>query len=69
MDELESHSTLAQITNVRIERHEYVLPSVVMKKVDAVSVSSMEAFPMVGLALQLEVPTATDSIPGLLARR
>jgi hypothetical protein len=36
------------------------LPSVAKKKVIAVavSVSSMEAFPMVGLALQLEVPTA-----------
>jgi hypothetical protein len=33
------------------------LPSVAKKKVIAVSVSSMEAFPMVGLTLQLEVPT------------
>jgi DUF1365 family protein len=51
MDELENRSTLAQITNIRIERHEYVLPSVAKKKVVAVSVSSMEAFPMVGLDL------------------
>jgi hypothetical protein len=29
----------------------------------AVSVSSMEAFPMAGLALQLEVPTMAASIP------
>jgi hypothetical protein len=36
----------------------------VKKKVDAASVSSMEAFPMVGLALQVEVPTAVASIPG-----
>jgi hypothetical protein len=36
------------------------LPSVVKKKViaAAVSVSSTEAFPMAGLALQLEVPMA-----------
>jgi ribosomal protein S12 methylthiotransferase accessory factor YcaO len=36
------------------------LPSVVKKKVIAVavSVSSTEAFPMAGLALQLEVPMA-----------
>jgi hypothetical protein len=35
------------------------LPSVVKKKVAAAvtSVSSMEAFPTTGLALQLEVPT------------
>jgi hypothetical protein len=35
-------------------------PSVAKKKVTAAaaSVSSTEAFPMVGLALQLEVPTA-----------
>jgi hypothetical protein len=33
------------------------LPSVAKNKVIAVSVSSMEAFPMVGLTLQLEVPT------------
>jgi hypothetical protein len=36
---------------------------VAKKKVVAVSVSSMEAFPTVGLALQLEVPTAVASIP------
>jgi hypothetical protein len=35
------------------------------KKVAATSVSSTEAFPMAGLALQLEVPTVTASIPGL----
>jgi hypothetical protein len=43
------------------------LPSVVKKKVIAAtaSVSSMEAFPTAGLALQLEVPTvAAASIPG-----
>jgi hypothetical protein len=42
------------------------LPSVEKKKVAAVaaSVSSMEAFPMAGLALQLEVPIAVAaSIP------
>jgi hypothetical protein len=33
-------------------------PSVVKKKVIAASVSSTEAFPTAGLALQLEVPTA-----------
>jgi hypothetical protein len=44
------------------------LPSVVKKKVivAAASVSSTEAFPMTGLALQLEVPTTamTASILG-----
>jgi hypothetical protein len=37
---------------------------VVKKKVDAAvaSMSSMEAFPTAGLALQLEVPTAVASI-------
>jgi hypothetical protein len=43
------------------------LPSVAKKKVvvAATSVSSMEAFPMTGLALQLEMPTtAAASIPG-----
>jgi hypothetical protein len=44
-----------------------VLPSVVKKKVDAtaMSVSSKEAFPTAGLALQLEVPTAASNISGL----
>jgi hypothetical protein len=37
---------------------------VVKKKVDAASVSSMEVFPMAGLVLQVEVPTAVASIPG-----
>jgi hypothetical protein len=64
MDELANHSTLAHITNVTIERHEYVLPSVVKKKVTAASVSSKEAFPTVGLALQLEVPMVASSIAG-----
>jgi hypothetical protein len=43
-----------------------VLPWVVKKKVAtaAVSVSSMEAFPIAGLALQLEVPMVVASIPG-----
>jgi hypothetical protein len=42
-----------------------ILPSVAKKKVDAttLSVSSMEAFPMARLALQLEVPTAAATIP------
>jgi hypothetical protein len=42
------------------------LSSVVKKKVvaAAVSVSSTEAFPTAGLALQLEVPTMAASIPG-----
>jgi hypothetical protein len=40
------------------------LPSVVKKKVVAVSWSSTEAFPTAGLALQLVVPTAAaTSIP------
>jgi hypothetical protein len=64
MDELESRSILTQIMNVRIERHKYVLSSVA-KKVFTASVSSTEAFPMVGLALQLEVPTTVASIPDL----
>jgi hypothetical protein len=38
---------------------------VAKKKVVAASVSSTEAFPMAGLALQLEVPTMAASIPGL----
>jgi hypothetical protein len=33
------------------------------KKVVATSVSSTEAFPVAGLALQVEVPTAVASIP------
>jgi hypothetical protein len=64
MDELMSHSTLARITNVIIERQEYDLSSVVKKKVTAASVSSTTAFPTVGLALQLEVPTTTGNILG-----
>jgi hypothetical protein len=41
------------------------LPLVVKKKVAAVSMSYTEAFPTVGLAIQLEVPTMTvASIPG-----
>jgi hypothetical protein len=50
----------------RIERHEYVLPSVAKKKVTAAaaSVLSKEALPTVGLSLQLEVPTAVASNPG-----
>jgi hypothetical protein len=44
-----------------------VLPSVAKQKVTmaATSVSSNEAFPTAGLALQLEVPTRVASIPGL----
>jgi hypothetical protein len=38
--------------------------SVVKKKVIAMSVSSTEAFPTVGLALLVEVPTALATIPG-----
>jgi hypothetical protein len=34
-----------------------------VKKVVVVSVLSTEAFPMVGLALQVEVPTVAASIP------
>jgi hypothetical protein len=43
-----------------------VLPSVAKKKVvvAAASVSSTEAFPTVGLTLQLEVSTAASRIPG-----
>jgi hypothetical protein len=47
------------------------LPSVANKKVNAaaMSVSSTEAFPAVGLALQLEVPTmAMASIRGQKVR-
>jgi hypothetical protein len=41
------------------------LASVAKKKVVAASVSSTEAFPTTGLALQLEVPTTeVASIPG-----
>jgi hypothetical protein len=45
------------------------LPSVVKKKVVAVValVSSTEAFPIVGLALQLEVPTAV--VASILGRK
>jgi hypothetical protein len=56
--------TLARIMNVTIERHKYVLPLVVKKKVVTVLVSSKKAFLMAGLALQLEVPTVVTSIPG-----
>jgi hypothetical protein len=44
-----------------------VLSLVAKKKVatTAASVSSKEEFPMTGLALQLELPTAAASIPGL----
>jgi hypothetical protein len=59
---------LAHITNVTIERHEYVLPSMPKKKVVAALVSSTEAFPMVGLALQLDVPTTAANIPGRIVR-
>jgi hypothetical protein len=64
-----SHSTLARITNVTIERHECVLPLVAKKKVVAAVtlVSSQEAF-TVGLALQLEVPTAVANILGVKVR-
>jgi hypothetical protein len=43
-----------------------ILPSVVKKKATmaAASVSSTEAFPTTGLALQLVVPTSVASIPG-----
>jgi hypothetical protein len=40
-----------------------VLPSAVKKKVATVLVLSKEAFPTVGLALQLEVSMAVASIP------
>jgi hypothetical protein len=40
---------------------------VAKKKVVAASVSSTEAFPMAGLALQVEVPTTVASIPDLKA--
>jgi hypothetical protein len=53
---------LTHITNVTIERHEYVLPSVMKKKVAATSMFSTEAFSTVKLALQLEVPTTATSI-------
>jgi hypothetical protein len=68
MDELVSHSTLAHITNVTIERHKYVLLLVAKKKVVVASVSSTEAFCTVGFALQLEVPMARTSFPGLKVR-
>jgi hypothetical protein len=43
-----------------------ILPSVVKKKVVAAAASmlSTEAFPMAGLALQLEMPTAVANILG-----
>jgi hypothetical protein len=51
------HSTFARITDGTIESICTTdLPSVA-KKVVAASVSSTEAFPTSGLALQLEVPT------------
>jgi hypothetical protein len=41
------------------------LPKVVKKKAAAASMSSMESFPTVGLALELEAPTtAVANIPG-----
>jgi hypothetical protein len=57
---------LAHITNVTIQKGTNVLPSVAKKKdaVAAASVSSTEAFPTVGLAFQLEVPTTATSICG-----
>jgi hypothetical protein len=47
-----------------------VLPSMVRKKVimAVVSVSSTKAFPTVGLALQLEVPTVAASISDPMVR-
>jgi hypothetical protein len=50
----------------QLKRGTNVFSSVVKKKVDAavVSVSSTKTFPMVGLTLQLEVPTMMISIPG-----
>jgi hypothetical protein len=47
-----------------------VLPLVVKNRVivAVASVSSTEAFPPTGLALQLEVPMAATSIPGLKVR-
>jgi hypothetical protein len=64
MDELTSRSSLTRITDVTIEKHEYILPSVVKKNivVAAMSMSSKEAFPTVRLALWLEVSTVTTSI-------
>jgi hypothetical protein len=56
---------MAHITNVTIERHKYVLPSVVKKKVTVMSVLSTEAFPTAGLALQPEVPMVAANIPDL----
>jgi hypothetical protein len=53
---------LTRITNVTLERHEYVLPSVMKKKVVAASMLSTEAFPTAKLALQLEVPMTVTSI-------
>jgi hypothetical protein len=64
MDELTSRSSLTRITDVTIEKHEYIVPSVVKKNivVAAMSMSSKEAFPTVRLALWLEVSTVTTSI-------
>jgi hypothetical protein len=39
--------------------------SVAKKKVVVFATSSKKAFPTVGLALQLDMPTAAASIPGL----
>jgi hypothetical protein len=46
----------------------HVLLSLAKKKVTVALVSSMEAFPTVGLTLQLEVPMAATSIPSLKVR-
>jgi hypothetical protein len=64
MDELTSRSSLTRITDVTIEKHEYIVQSVVKKNivVAAMSMSSKEAFPTVRLALWLEVSTVTTSI-------
>jgi hypothetical protein len=70
MDKLASRSPLTCIMNITIEMHEYDLSSVAKKKVvtTATRMSSTEAFPMAGLALQLEVPMTAASIPDMKVR-
>jgi hypothetical protein len=67
MDKQVSHSTFVHIMNVAIERRHKCLTvgGEEEGRCGCGVVSSTEAFPTVGLALQLEVPTMVTSIPGL----
>jgi ABC-type methionine transport system permease subunit len=64
MDELQSLGIGSNYEYKNRNAQICVLPSVVKKEVVVASVSSMEAFPTIGLALQVEVPMAVASIPG-----